>query len=169
MGFGRPLDFTTLLSQPACLGSWSVRSTDRRGLRAGYEVRGSLDASRAQADIEVARTIESRQRAAPCRTPPPGIGQRPRAIVVRPHRPMARDVAPGWLVLGRDATYGGRHRGQPDIPCTMTWRSRRAAAPAPQRVPQGRERCQSIPQRVAPRPACAPLDLPVTLPACAVL
>lgn len=169
MGFGRPLDFTPMLSEPGVIeASWSGPiHLIAEGLGVTVqEVRGSLDRVPTDRDIEVAFGTIPAGTCGAVRTRASGVVNGRDAIVVDHIIRMAREVAPGWLSSGSDATYAVDIEGDPDIHCTMTMgedeghgAGRSAMVATAMRV------VNAIPHVVAARPGLlSALDLPLTLP-----
>lgn len=174
MGFGRPLDFSPLLSMPGVIeNSWAGPiHLIAQGLGVQVEeVRGSLDREPTDRDIKVAfGTI----RAGTCgavRTRASGLVNGREAIVVDHIIRMARDVAPGWLSSESDATYAVDIEGEPDIHCTMTMGEKEGHGAGESAMTGTAMRVvNAVPYVVAAAPGLlSSLDLPLTLPVGAVL
>jgi hypothetical protein len=173
MGFGRPLDFRPLLSQPGVIeGSWAGPiHLIAAGLGARVEeVRGSLDRRPAPRDIEVAFGIIPAGTCGAVRTRAAGMVNGREAIVVDHIIRMARDVAPDWLSSDSDATYAVDIEGDPDIHAVMTMGEKEGRGAGHGAMTATAMRVvNAIPHVVAAPPGLlSSLDLPVTLPAAAI-
>lgn len=173
MGFGRPLDFEPMLKTPGFIEmAWGAPiQLMAQGLGAQVqEVRGSLDRRVTHRDIEVAfGTIPAGTCGAVC-TRAAGVVDGREAIVVQHIIRMARDVAPDWMTSDCDATYRVDIDGDPDIHCAMTLgdaeghgAGRGAMTATAMRV------VNAVPYVVGAAPGLlSSLDLPMTLPRCAI-
>ncbi|MCV7382451.1 dihydrodipicolinate reductase [Mycolicibacter longobardus] len=173
MGFGRPLDFEPMLSTPGFIEmAWGAPiQLMAQGLGAQVqEIRGSLDRRVTHRDIEVAfGTIPAGTCGAVC-TRAAGVVDGREAIVVQHIIRMARDVAPDWMTSDCDATYRVDIDGDPDIHCAMTLgdaeghgAGRGAMTATAMRV------VNAVPYVVGAAPGLlSSLDLPMTLPRCAI-
>ena len=174
MGFGRPLGFTPMLSQPGVIeDSWSGPIhliAEGLGVRVD-EVRGSLDREPTERDIEVAFGTIPAGTCGAVRTRAAGMVNGREAIVVDHIIRMARDVAPGWLSSDSDATYAVDIQGEPDIHAVMTVGEKEGHGAGHSAMTATAMRVvNAIPHVVAAPPGLlSSLDLPVTLPAGAVL
>lgn len=173
MGFGRPLDFTPLLSQPGVIeDSWSGPiHLIARGLGAAVEeVRASLDREPAKRDIEVAFGTVPAGTCGAVRTRAAGIVGGREAIVVDHIIRMARDVAPGWLSSDSDATYAVDIEGEPDIHAVMTTGDKEGHGAGRSAMTATAMRVvNAVPHVVAAPPGLlSSLDLPLTLPVAAM-
>jgi hypothetical protein len=169
MGFGRPLEFEPMLSQPGFIEmAWKAPIyLIASGLGVEVEqVRGSIDRQLTDRDIEVAfGTIEAGTCGA-VRTRAAGVVDGREAIVIEHVIRMARDVAPDWPTSESDATYRVDIEGDPDIHCVLTLgeaeghgAGRAAMASTAMRV------VNAIPYVVdAPPGLLSSLDIPTTLP-----
>jgi hypothetical protein len=169
MGFGRPLEFEPMLSQPGFIEmAWKAPIyLIASGLGVEVEqVRGSIDRQLTDRDIEVAfGTIEAGTCGA-VRTRAAGVVDGRESIVIEHVIRMARDVAPDWPTSESDATYRVDIEGDPDIHCVLTLgeaeghgAGRAAMASTAMRV------VNAIPYVVdAPPGLLSSLDIPTTLP-----
>jgi 2,4-diaminopentanoate dehydrogenase len=169
MGFGRPLDFEPMLKTPGFIElAWKAPiHLIARGLGVDVEeVRGSLDRSLTDRDIEVAFGTIKAGTCGAVRTRAAGVVNGREAIVIDHIIRMARDVAPDWLTSEFDATYRVDIDGDPDIHCAMTLgqaeghgAGHAAMAATAMRV------VNAIPFVVdAPPGLLSSLDIPTTLP-----
>jgi hypothetical protein len=169
MGFGRPLEFEPMLSQPGFIEmAWKAPIyliASGLGVEVQH-VRGSLDRRLTDRDIEVAfGTIEAGTCGA-VRTRAAGMVGGREAIVIEHVIRMARDVAPDWPTSEFDATYRVDIEGDPDIHCVLTLgdaeghgAGRAAMASTAMRV------VNAIPYVVdAPPGLLSSLDIPTSLP-----
>jgi hypothetical protein len=169
LGFGRPLDFEPMLSQPGFIEmAWKAPlHLIASGLGVEVEhVNGSLDRQLTDRDIEVAfGTIEAGTCGA-VRTRAAGVVNGREGIVIEHVIRMARDVAPDWPTSECDATYRVDIEGDPDIHCVLTLgeaeghgAGRAAMTSTAMRV------VNAIPYVVAaPAGLLSSLDMPTTLP-----
>jgi hypothetical protein len=169
MGFGRPLEFEPMLSQPGFIEmAWKAPIyLIASGLGVEVEqVRGSIDRQLTDRDIEVAfGTIEAGTCGA-VRTRAAGVVDGRESIVIEHVIRMARDVAPDWPTSESDATYRVDIEGDPDIHCVLTLgeaeghgAGRAAMASTAMRV------VNALPYVVdAPPGLLSSLDIPTTLP-----
>lgn len=169
MGFGRPLDFEPWLSQPGAIEtSWrGPIHLIAEGLGAELdEVRGSLDRSLTNRDIEVAFGTIPAGTCGAVRTRATGIVHGREAIVIDHVIRMARDVAPEWLNSDCDATYRVDIEGDPDIHCIMTMGEAEGhAAGRGAMVATAMRVLNAVPYVVEARAGLlSSLDLPLTLP-----
>jgi hypothetical protein len=170
MGFGRPLDFEPHLSQPGFIQmAWQAPvHLIARGLGVELdEVRGRLDRSLTDRDIEVAFGTIPAGTCGAVRTTAIGVVGGREAIFIEHVIRMARDVAPAWPASDHDATYGVTIEGVPDIEVKMTLGEAEghAAGQAAMAATAGRV-VNAVPYVVAARPGLlSSLDLPITLPA----
>jgi hypothetical protein len=169
MGFGRPLDFEPMLSQPGFVEmAWKAPlNLIASGLGVEIErVNGSLDRELTDRDIEVAFGTIKAGTCGAVRTRAAGVVNGREAIVIEHVIRMARDVAPGWPTSECDATYRVDIEGDPDIHCVLTLgeaeghgAGRAAMASTAMRV------VNAIPYVVAaPAGLLSSLDIPTTLP-----
>ena len=169
MGFGRPMDFEPMLSQPGFIEmAWKAPiHLIASGLGVEVErVNGSLDRQLADRDIDVAFGTIKAGTCGAVRTRAAGVANGREAIVIEHVIRMARDVAPDWPTSDCDATYRVDIDGDPDIHCVLTLgeaeghgAGRAAMASTAMRV------VNAIPYVVGARPGLlSSLDIPMTLP-----
>ena len=169
MGFGRPMDFEPMLSQPGFIEmAWKAPiHLIASGLGVEVErVNGSLDRQLADRDIDVAFGTIKAGTCGAVRTRAAGVANGREAIVIEHVIRMARDVAPDWPTSDCDATYRVDIDGDPDIHCVLTLgeaeghgAGRAAMASTAMRV------VNAIPYVVgAPPGLLSSLDIPMTLP-----
>ena len=169
MGFGRPMDFEPMLSQPGFIEmAWKAPiHLIASGLGVEVErVNGSLDRQLADRDIDVAFGTIKAGTCGAVRTRAAGVANGREAIVIEHVIRMARDVAPDWPTSDCDATYRVDIDGDPDIHCLLTLgeaeghgAGRAAMASTAMRV------VNAIPYVVGARPGLlSSLDIPMTLP-----
>ena len=169
MGFGRPMDFEPMLSQPGFIEmAWKAPiHLIASGLGVEVErVNGSLDRQLADRDIDVAFGTIKAGTCGAVRTRAAGVVNGREAIVIEHVIRMARDVAPDWPTSDCDATYRVDIDGDPDIHCVLTLgeaeghgAGRAAMASTAMRV------VNAIPYVVGARPGLlSSLDIPMTLP-----
>ena len=169
MGFGRPMDFEPMLSQPGFIEmAWKAPiHLIASGLGVEVErVNGSLDRQLADRDIDVAFGTIKAGTCGAVRTRAAGVANGREAIVIEHVIRMARDVAPDWPTSECDATYRVDIDGDPDIHCVLTLgeaeghgAGRAAMASTAMRV------VNAIPYVVgAPPGLLSSLDIPTTLP-----
>jgi hypothetical protein len=169
MGFGRPMDFEPMLSQPGFIEmAWKAPiHLIASGLGVEVErVNGSLDRQLADRDIDVAFGTIKAGTCGAVRTRAAGVANGREAIVIEHVIRMARDVAPDWPTSDCDATYRVDIDGDPDIHCVLTLgeaeghgAGRAAMASTAMRV------VNAIPYVVgAPPGLLSSLDIPTTLP-----
>ena len=169
MGFGRPMDFEPMLSQPGFIEmAWKAPiHLIASGLGVEVErVNGSLDRQLADRDIDVAFGTIKAGTCGAVRTRAAGVANGREAIVIEHVIRMARDVAPDWPTSDCDATYRVDIDGDPDIHCVLTLgeaeghgAGRAAMASTAMRV------VNAIPYVVGARPGLlSSLDIPTTLP-----
>lgn len=118
MGFGRPLEFEPLVSQPGIIPLvWQAPiQLVARGLGVELDdISGRLDRAVTDRDLEVAFGTIPAGTVGAVRMIASGIVDRREAIVVEHVIRMARDVAPDWPASDHDATYLVRIEGEPDI------------------------------------------------------
>jgi hypothetical protein len=123
MGFGHPLDFEPLLSQPGVIPT--VWQAPIQLIAAGLgveldEVRGRLDRVLTDRDLPVAFGTIPAGTCGAVRTVASGVVNAREAIVVEHVIRMARDVAPEWPTSENDATYLVEIEGYPDIQLRLT-------------------------------------------------
>lgn len=169
MGFGRPLDFEPMLSNPGFIEmAWNAPIhliAEGLGVEV-QEIHGTLDRRLTDRDIDVAFGTIAAGTCGAVSTRAAGVVDGREAIVVKHIIRMARDVAPDWLSSDCDATYRVDIEGDPDIHCSMTLgeaeghgAGRGAMAATAMRV------VNAIPYVVdAPAGLLSSLDLPITLP-----
>jgi len=169
MGFGRPMDFEPMLSQPGFIEmAWKAPiHLIASGLGVEVErVNGSLDRQLADRDIDVAFGTIKAGTCGAVRTRAAGVANGREAIVIEHVIRMARDVAPDWPTSDCDATYRVDIDGDPDIHGVLTLgeaeghgAGRAAMASTAMRV------VNAIPYVVGARPGLlSSLDIPMTLP-----
>jgi len=169
MGFGRPMDFEPMLSQPGFIEmAWKAPiHLIASGLGVEVErVNGSLDRQLTDRDIDVAFGTIKAGTCGAVRTRAAGVVNGREAIVIEHVIRMARDVAPDWPTSDCDATYRVDIDGDPDIHCVLTLgeaeghgAGRAAMASTAMRV------VNAIPYVVGARPGLlSSLDIPMTLP-----
>src|ERR1700746_1538320 len=123
LGFGRPLDFEPMLSQPGFIEmAWKAPlHLIASGLGVEVErVNGSLDRQLTDSDIEVAFGTIKAGTCGAVRTRAAGVVNGREAIVIEHVIRMFRDVAPDWPTSECDATYRVDIEGDPDIHCVMS-------------------------------------------------
>jgi 2,4-diaminopentanoate dehydrogenase len=169
LGFGRPLDFEPMLSQPGFIEmAWKAPlHLIASGLGVEVErVNGSLDRQLTDSDIEVAFGTIKAGTCGAVRTRAAGVVNGRETIVIEHVIRMARDVAPDWPTSEWDATYRVDIEGDPDIHCVLTLgeaeghgAGRAAMTSTAMRV------VNAIPYVVAaPAGLLSSLDIPTTLP-----
>ena len=173
LGFGRPLDFQPLITQPGIIEASWAPSIHLIAAGLGAEVshiRGEYDRAATSRDIDVAfGRIPAGTCGATLMRAVGVVGDRDTIVVEHIIR-MARDVAPDWPSSEHDATYLVHLEGDPDIDCTMTTgqavghgAGNSAMTATAMRV------VNAIPYVVAaPTGLLSSLDLPMTLPRHAV-
>jgi hypothetical protein len=169
MGFGRPLSFQPILSQPGFIETvWRAPiELIARGLGAELEtVHGRLDRSLTSREIEVAFGTIPAGTCGAVRTRAMGyIGGR-EAIVIEHVIRMARGVAPEWPSSDHDASYGVTIEGEPDMEIRMTLGEAKGhQVGAAAMTATAMRVVNAIPYVVAAAPGLlSSLDLPLTVP-----
>lgn len=169
MGFGRPLDFVPMLQTPGFIEmAWKAPIyLIAKGLGVDVEeIRGTLDRSLTDRDIEVAFGTIPAGTTGAVRTRAAGVVKGREAIVIEHVIRMGRDVAPEWPTSDCDATYRVDIDGDPGIHCAMTLGAaqghgagRAAMAATAMRV------VNAVPYVVDAEPGLlSSLDVPMTLP-----
>ena len=169
MGFGRPLDFEPHLSRPGFIQTaWQAPvHLIARGLGVELdEVRGRLDRSISEREIEVAFGTIPAGTCGAVRTNAIGVVDGREAIVIEHVIRMARDVAPEWPSSDHDATYCVAIEGEPDIEVRMTLGEAQGHAAGHNAMAATAMRVvNAVPYVVAAAPGLlSSLDLPLTTP-----
>jgi len=169
MGFGRPPDFSPMLSTPGFIEmAWKAPIyLIASGLDVEVErINGSLDREVTDRDIEVAFGTIQAGTCGAVRTRAAGVVNGREAIVIEHIIRMARDVASDWPTSECDATYRVDIEGDPDVHCVLTLgeaeghgAGRAAMTATAMRV------VNAIPYVVDAAPGLlSSLDIPTTLP-----
>ena len=169
MGFGRPLEFEPHLSRPGYIRTaWQAPiQLIARALGAELDdIRGRLDRSITDRDIEVAFGAIPAGTCGAVRTCATGVVGGSDAIVVEHIIRMARDVAPEWPSSDHDATYLVSIEGDPDIEVRFSLgEAEGRGAGADAMTATAMRVVNAVPYVVAAAPGLlSSLDLPLTLP-----
>ncbi len=173
MGFGRPLEFEPLVSQPGIIPLvWQAPiELVARGLGVELDdISGRLDRAVTDRDLEVAFGTIPAGTVGAVRMIASGIVDRREAIVVEHVIRMARDVAPDWPASDHDATYLVRIEGEPDIDVRLSLGEAEGHGAGNSAMTATAMRVvNAVPYVVDAAPGLlSSLDLPLTLPRHAV-
>jgi hypothetical protein len=166
-GFGRPLDYTPLMSSGgAQVGTWGP-PVQMVAHALGVEldaIRETYDRRVTDRTLEVAAGVIEAGTVGAIRMETIGVVNGRDAIVIEHVNRMADDVAPDWPQSARDGTYRIVVDGNPSLQCEMTVGTD-VTASADGMVATAMRCVNAIPFVVdAPPGLVSSLDLPLTLP-----